>query len=173
MASAFAALMLAVTIAGCASTPTIHTHEQADRADAEMYDVLNQTIDATGGPTAWRYWMAKEPLDGPLTRGLASTDCVPRDWAGFSGHSLGQADGAYIETVRKQDPGRVVATVKQVWADAGYRSVDTDRANGQTYVRATRDDLSPTVSVNYNPDGGKPVTVTLRAYSLCESYDDE
>ncbi|MDQ0538135.1 hypothetical protein QF011_000665 [Curtobacterium flaccumfaciens] len=172
IAAATVMAALAAVTTGCASTPTIYTHQQADRADAEMYEVLNDVIDATGGHTAWRYWSAQQPLDGPLTRGLASSDCLPKDWAGFSGHSMGEADGAYLETVSKRDLSDITQKVKRVWADVGYTHVDTDRSNGQTFIRATRDDPSPSVSIQY-PDGEKAAVVTLRAGSLCKSYDDE
>ena len=168
------AAALAVALTGCgASTPTIYPHDVTDKSDAEMYAVLNDTIDATGGLTAWRMWASNDPLDAPVTRGMASGDCVPTDPLGLQGDTMGEYDGALLNSTNARPPKEVVPAGVKVWEAAGY-DVATKYANDITYVRASRGGEHPTFSLSYSGrNTDKPMQFELRAQSICQSYEDE
>ncbi len=169
-----AAAALVAALAGCgkSSAPTIYSHSEAAAADDEMFAVLNDTIDATGGLSAWKAWSSNEPLDSPIGTGkqTGGGECIPTNWLDQAGDPLGDYDGALVNSVGVVDGPALTETVKQVWRDAGYTDITTDRGEGGITVRARHDDPSPVLTFTY---GGKPgkQKATLEGDSICQSYD--
>ncbi|WIE81483.1 hypothetical protein [Curtobacterium sp. MCSS17_016] len=166
---------LAATITGCskASTPTIYSHSEAVAADDEMFEVLNDTIDATGGLQAWRAWSSNEPLDNPVGTGkysIGGGECMPTNWLGSSGDPLGTYDGALLNSAGTFDGPATAETVKKIWRDAGFTDITTERGEGGTTVRGKHDDPTPVLTFTYGRGPGKQ-KASLEGESICQSYD--
>ena len=176
---------LAATITGCskASTPTIYPQSEAVKADDEMFAVLNDTIDATGGLRAWKAWSSNEPLDKPVGTGehsIGGGECLPTNGLGMAGDPLGDYDGASLNSTDFVDGDATLAAVKKVWKAAGYTDITTDvttdaGTDAGITVRATHEAPSPTLTFTYR-DTKKKQKVSLEGQSICRSYnylDDE
>jgi hypothetical protein len=175
------AMALAATMTGCgkSSKPTIYPQSDAAKADDEMFAVLNDTIDATGGLKAWKAWSSNTPLDKPVGTGkysIGGGECMPTNWLGMSGDPLGDYDGAELNSVGPVDVEATVATVKRVWRDAGFTDIVTDRNEYGVTVRGTHDDPSPVLTLSYSDTSKQQHPVILEGQSICKSYsylDDE
>jgi len=175
---------LAATITGCskASTPTIYSHSEAVSADDEMFTVLNDTIDATGGLQAWKAWSSNKPLDKPVGTGDHSNgggECLPTNGMGMAGDPLGDYDGASLNSTDFVDADATLVAVKKVWTAAGYTNITTDvstdvstdaGADDGIVVRAAHEAPSPTLTFTYR-DTKEKQKVLLEGDSICQSYD--
>ncbi|MGW8431115.1 hypothetical protein ACWGJ9_08325 [Curtobacterium citreum] len=173
-AAAAVVTALAVTLSGCgkSSTPTIYSHGEAVAADDEMFAVLNDTIDATGGLSAWRAWSSNDPLDHRVgtVKQIGGGECMPTNAFGMAGDPLGTYDGALLNSAGTLDGAATAETVKGIWRDAGYTDITTKRGEGGTTVRGKHDDPSPVLTFTYGGQSGKQ-KASLEGDSICQSYD--